>query len=49
MKSILFQSYVANKDVADKPIKEIMENHLIVKHGTPLRKFLVLLKITPQH
>jgi cystathionine beta-synthase len=33
--SDLFQSYVADKDVADKPIKEVMGKPFpIVKHGT---------------
>jgi cystathionine beta-synthase len=37
--SDLFQSYVANKDVADKPIKEIMGKPFpIVKHGTPIEE-----------
>jgi cystathionine beta-synthase len=35
--SDLFQSYVADKDVADKPIKEVMGKPFpIVKHGTPI-------------
>ena len=37
--SDLFQSYVADKDVADKPIKEIMGKPFpIVKHGTPIEE-----------
>jgi cystathionine beta-synthase len=39
--SDLFQSYVADKDVADKPIKEVMGKPFpIVKHGTLLKKCL---------
>jgi cystathionine beta-synthase len=35
----LFQSYVADKDVADKPIKEVMGKPFpIVKHGTPIEE-----------
>ena len=37
--SDLFQSYVANKDVADKPIKEVMgKPYPIVKLGTPIEE-----------
>jgi cystathionine beta-synthase len=37
--SDLFQSYVADKDVADKPIKEVMGKPFpIVKHGTPIEE-----------
>ena len=37
--SDLFQSYVADKDVADKPIKEIMGKPFpIVKYGTPIEE-----------
>jgi cystathionine beta-synthase len=37
--SDLFQSYVADKDVADKPIKEIMGKPFpIVKHGTAIEE-----------
>jgi len=37
--SDLFQSYVADKDVADKPIKEIMGRPFpIVKQGTPIEE-----------
>jgi cystathionine beta-synthase len=37
--SDLFQSYVADKDVADKPIKEIMGKPFpIVKQGTPIEE-----------
>jgi cystathionine beta-synthase len=35
----LFQSYVSNKDVADKPIKEVMgKPYPIVKLGTPIEE-----------
>jgi cystathionine beta-synthase len=38
-RSDLFQSYVADKDVADKPIKEVMgKTFPIVKHGTPIEE-----------
>ena len=37
--SDLFQSYVVDKDVADKPIKEVMGKPFpIVKHGTPIEE-----------
>ncbi len=37
--SDLFQSYVADKDVADKPIKDVMGKPFpIVKHGTPIEE-----------
>ena len=37
--SDLFQSYVADKDVSDKPIKEVMGKPFpIVKHGTPIEE-----------
>jgi cystathionine beta-synthase len=37
--SDLFQSYVANKDVADKPIKEVMGKPFpIVKLGTSIEE-----------
>ncbi|RDI51443.1 pyridoxal-phosphate dependent enzyme [Flavobacterium glaciei] len=37
--SDLFQSYVADKDVADKPIKDIMGKPFpVVKHGTPIEE-----------
>jgi cystathionine beta-synthase len=37
--SDLFQSYVADKDVADKPIKEVMGKPFpIVKHGTTIEE-----------
>ena len=37
--SDLFQSYVANKDVADKPIKEVMGKPFpVVKLGTPIEE-----------
>ena len=37
--SDLFQSYVADKDVADKPIKDVMGRPFpIVKHGTPIEE-----------
>ena len=37
--SDLFQSYVANKNVADKPIKDVMGKPFpIVKHGTPIEE-----------
>jgi cystathionine beta-synthase len=37
----LFQSYVADKDVADKPIKEVMGKPFpIVKHGTTIEEVI---------
>ena len=37
--SDLFQSYVADKEVADKPIKDVMGKPFpIVKHGTPIEE-----------
>ena len=37
--SDLFQSYVVDKDVADKPIKDVMGKPFpIVKHGTPIEE-----------
>ncbi|TRX20436.1 pyridoxal-phosphate dependent enzyme, partial [Flavobacterium franklandianum] len=37
--SDLFQSYVADKNVADKPIKDVMGKPFpIVKHGTPIEE-----------
>jgi cystathionine beta-synthase len=36
--SDLFQSYVADKDVADKPIKVMGKPFPIVKHGTPIEE-----------
>jgi cystathionine beta-synthase len=43
--SDLFQSYVADKDVADKPIKEVMGKPFpIVKHGTTIEEVSLFTK-----